>query len=117
MTAGDGRLSMKEAAQNIVDHLADDMPKPGYMWAEAKVSQSENMTQADNPVTSPAHYTGGEIECKDAMRAMMGHEGMMHFWQGCVFKYLWRWRDKGGIRDLEKARQCLDFLIEEAGRG
>jgi hypothetical protein len=29
-----------------------------------------------------------------------------------VMKYLLRWRDKGGLLDLEKARHCLDKLIE-----
>jgi hypothetical protein len=29
-----------------------------------------------------------------------------------VMKYLFRWRDKGGLLDLEKARHYLDKLIE-----
>lgn len=29
-----------------------------------------------------------------------------------VIKYVSRWRNKGGIEDLKKARHCLDVLIE-----
>ena len=29
-----------------------------------------------------------------------------------AIKYLCRWRDKGGIQDLEKARHYIDKLIE-----
>lgn len=32
--------------------------------------------------------------------------------QHTVIKYVTRFRDKGGIRDLEKAKHCIDMLIE-----
>jgi hypothetical protein len=32
--------------------------------------------------------------------------------EGNVIKYVSRWRDKGGVADLEKARHYLDKLIE-----
>jgi hypothetical protein len=34
------------------------------------------------------------------------------FAEGCVIKYVSRWKNKGGLQDLKKARQNLDFLIE-----
>lgn len=34
------------------------------------------------------------------------------FMEGSVIKYVTRWRDKGGIQDLRKARHFLDLLIE-----
>lgn len=34
------------------------------------------------------------------------------FAEGCAFKYLTRWRDKGGIADLEKAKHFIELLIE-----
>ena len=34
------------------------------------------------------------------------------FMEGSVIKYVTRWRDKGGIEDLKKARHFLDMLIE-----
>ena len=34
------------------------------------------------------------------------------FVEGCVVKYVSRWRAKGGVEDLRKARHFLDLLIE-----
>lgn len=34
-----------------------------------------------------------------------------------VVKYVSRWRHKGGIKDLEKAKHYLDLLIEAEARG
>ena len=69
-----------------------------------------------DPVINPAHYAG-KIECKDAMRSMMENgrrfREMEIYWWGCAFKYLWRWPRKNGAEDLEKCKQCIDYLIEE----
>lgn len=32
--------------------------------------------------------------------------------EGNVIKYVTRWRDKGGVRDLEKAKHYIDMLME-----
>lgn len=37
----------------------------------------------------------------------------MNFVEGNVVKYVTRWKDKGGVEDLKKARHYLDMLIEE----
>lgn len=34
------------------------------------------------------------------------------FAEGCIVKYVTRWRDKGGVDDLRKAKQFIDFIIE-----
>lgn len=34
------------------------------------------------------------------------------FFEGNVVKYVTRWRAKGGVEDLQKARHYLDKLIE-----
>lgn len=54
-------------------------------------------------VSHPGHYAGdGAIECMDAMRSMMSGDQyalppQAAYWWGCAFKYLWRWRRKGGV--------------------
>ena len=40
------------------------------------------------------------------------HANGIPFAEGSVIKYVTRWRDKGGIEDLKKARHFLDLLIE-----
>jgi hypothetical protein len=34
------------------------------------------------------------------------------YFEGCVIKYVSRWRKKGGVEDLKKARHFIDLLIE-----
>ena len=34
------------------------------------------------------------------------------FSEGCIIKYVTRWRQKGGVEDLKKARHFLDLMIE-----
>jgi hypothetical protein len=62
-------------------------------------------------VNRPAHYASGDIECIDAIRAQMSKEEYQGYLRGNVVKYMWRWRDKGGVESLRKARWYLDKLI------
>lgn len=32
--------------------------------------------------------------------------------EGAIIKYVSRWREKGGVQDLEKAKHFLDMLIK-----
>jgi hypothetical protein len=47
------------------------------------------------------------------------HKNGIGYFEGCVIKYVSRWRKKNGVEDLEKARHFLDLLIgfEDARRG
>ena len=40
------------------------------------------------------------------------HANNIPFIEGCIIKYAARWRDKGGINDLEKIKHFADLLIE-----
>jgi hypothetical protein len=40
------------------------------------------------------------------------HKNGLGFIEGCVIKYVTRWKDKGGVDDLKKARHFIDMLIE-----
>jgi hypothetical protein len=40
------------------------------------------------------------------------HKNGISYIEGNIIKYVVRWRDKGGIDDLRKARHYLDMLIE-----
>lgn len=86
---------------------------------QAKTLQELAGCLAGDPVEHPDHYAGdGKIECMDAMRSMMSGDQYAlppiaaHWWAE-AFKYIWRWRRKGGVQDLRKCRQCIDYLIDE----
>ena len=57
----------------------------------------------------PSYYTQGGIECFDVIDAFG-----MDFYIGNVLKYISRWKSKGGVEDLKKARVYLDRRIAQA---
>ena len=63
-------------------------------------------------VNQPPHYNQAGIECLDAIRAAT-NEGYEFYLQGNILKYLWRYRYKNGVEDLNKAKFYLERLIEE----
>jgi hypothetical protein len=64
-------------------------------------------------VNSPPHYNQSGIECIDAIKAALGPEGFQKYCQGNVIKYLWRYKKKGGIQDLDKAVWYINRLKSE----
>lgn len=58
------------------------------------------------------HYKGKTVQPWDFIAA-----NGLGFFEGNVVKYVTRWKDKGGVQDLHKARHYLDKLIEVAGDG
>jgi len=76
------------------------------------------MKQSDfvDMVNKPPHYNKAGIECIDAIAAAT-ENGFEYYLQGNIMKYLWRYRYKNGVEDLEKARWYLDKLIGEYDEG
>lgn len=68
----------------------------------------------NDTVNHPSHYTSGGIECIEAIKASMTADGFQGYCKGNIIKYIWRWRNKGGVEDLKKARVYLDWLIGSA---
>jgi hypothetical protein len=64
-------------------------------------------------VNHPAHYTQGDIECIDALKSALGHEGFKSYCRGACIKYLWRTEHKNGLEDLKKCEWYLSRLIKE----
>jgi len=70
------------------------------------------MTHHSDNWDHPAHYNQGDIECIDAIAvACKNLSGMEAFCTGNAIKYLWRWKQKGGTTDLQKAKWYIDKLI------
>ena len=56
---------------------------------------------------------GGDHYKKHAIQPMEYNiKNNIPFAEGEVISYVTRWRDKGGVMDLKKARHVLDMLIE-----
>lgn len=66
-----------------------------------------------DPVKKPAHYTYGRYEAIDVIEELTaGATGPEGFLLGNVLKYLWRYRRKNGLEDLQKAMWYLERLIQ-----
>jgi hypothetical protein len=57
----------------------------------------------------PVHYLADNNN--DVIRFCMDNH--LSFAQGNILKYVVRYKQKGGLEDLQKARQYLDRLISE----
>lgn len=53
------------------------------------------------------HYTSRKIQPIEYI-----HANNLPFIEGSVVKYITRWREKGGKKDLEKIKHFVDLLIE-----
>lgn len=78
-------------------------------------AEQRNGDNADN-VNHPAHYTNGEIECIDAIKAALTPEEFRGYVKGLTIKYVWREQLKGHDEDLAKARWYLSELLESEVR-
>lgn len=68
------------------------------------------MTEPINPLAQQvagSHYKDLKIQPIEYI-----HANGIPFAEGSVIKYVTRWRDKGGIKDLEKAKHFIELLIE-----
>ena len=109
----------------IEDDLGDylDIPKSDSIYDDSlydyevfdKYPLSDNISYwkptPDN-VTSPSHYTNGNIETIDYLKDTLSKEQYEGFCRGNVLKYLSRYPHKNGVEDLNKAKTYLEWLIE-----
>lgn len=62
---------------------------------------------------NPEHYKKGGIECIEAIKASMTDLEFQGYLKGNVLKYMWRFRHKKGVEDLQKAEWYNKRLIDE----
>jgi hypothetical protein len=60
-----------------------------------------------NTQISGSHYKDMKIQVVEFCYA-----NNIPFLEGAVIKYVCRWKKKGGVDDLKKARHFIDILIE-----
>jgi hypothetical protein len=80
------------------------------MKAKQAREQSDHKQTMDM-VNHPPHYNKAGIETIDAIMAATDG-GSEYYLQGNILKYVWRYRYKNGVEDLEKALWYLNKLIE-----
>tara|TARA_S200002703_G_C3750360_1_gene230847 strand:- start:438 stop:713 length:276 start_codon:yes stop_codon:yes gene_type:complete len=64
-------------------------------------------------VINPNHYQRDGMECIDAIEAAVQNlSGAEAYATGSAIKYLWRWKEKGGIDDLNKAKWFIQKMVD-----
>lgn len=65
-------------------------------------------------VNHPDHYEKFcSLECIEVMEIAFGTEAVIDFCKCNAFKYLWRYQNKNGVEDLEKAMWYCDKGMEK----
>lgn len=58
---------------------------------------------------NPDHYKNQtSLECIEAMEIIFGRDAVIDFCRCNAWKYIWRWKNKNGTEDLEKAKWYLE---------
>ena len=81
----------------------------------ATYRRPQQVNEKKDMVHHPDHYQSSSgLEVKEVMKAftenLVGYEAV---YTSNVIKYICRWKKKDGLKDLKKAREYIDFLIEE----
>jgi hypothetical protein len=80
-------------------------------WCKENATVHVSVTTANDRQVAGDHYKSKAIQPWDYIAS-----NNIGYLEGNVIKYVSRWRDKGGVADLEKARHYLDKLIELQGK-
>ena len=78
-----------------------------HMLETSRRNKGANGTSALDVQVAGNHYKNLKIQ-----PVVYIHTNKIPFIEGCIIKYASRWRDKGGIKDLEKIKHFVDLLIE-----
>jgi hypothetical protein len=106
----------------LPDYLADaaGTPRPtlnNTFWPAAKAPLIERHPKAEVAGSGPlATQVGGDHYRALAIQPVQYiHANKIPFIEGNIIKYVTRWRSKGGVADLNKAKHFIELLIELEG--
>jgi hypothetical protein len=83
----------------LFPHLFHPVPDTKQTMSEQKLSNDEQI--------GGKHYKKCAVQPWDYVIA-----NDLDYFQGSIIKYVTRWKDKGGVEDLKKAKHFLDKYIE-----
>ena len=81
---------------------------------EEFMAKLEDKTTADL-VNHPPHYNKTNRECIDIIEDSLTKEEFMGYLKGTIIKYTYRYPDKNGQEDLEKAVWFINKLRDQEG--
>lgn len=79
-------------------------------WEKVDSKMDKDIPVTDS-VHHPNHYTSGDVECIDAIRASMTPDQFAGYCKGNCIKYIWRFEHKNQTEDIQKAQVYLTWLL------
>jgi hypothetical protein len=107
-----GPITSKPSWAGDVSEPLDDVPTQDEVYRavtrlQAQATANAMLASAFEKQEGGSHYLKMKIQPVEYI-----HKNGIGFVEGAVVKYVSRWRAKGGVADLKKARHMLDLLIE-----
>lgn len=104
-----GGSGVKECGLNGYSLACETCHGEGIL--EEKTMDLENLTGEVNEAmnvkvdpVNPNHYKNStSLECIEAMEIIFGKAAVLDFCACNAWKYIWRWKNKNGAEDLDKA--------------
>lgn len=93
-----------------------------YEDFQAAVSQlaarlNESAENGAKPLPFTRQVGGGHYKDMCIQPVEFIHKNGIGYVEGCIIKYVCRWRQKNGVEDLRKARHYIDLLVAMAEEG
>ena len=77
------------------------------------LTKEELMRALEKDNINPDHYKSStSLECIEAMELVFGTRAVIDFCMCNAWKYIWRWKHKNGVEDLEKAKWYIEKATE-----
>jgi hypothetical protein len=104
-----------DGVNGVIDEI--QLAQMKQLDAHVAMERAHQHAMQNQPSQQDLHawdkQVGGDHYKKMAIQPMeYGMKNHLDPLQFTIVKYVSRFRDKGGIKDLEKARHCIDMLIE-----
>lgn len=71
-----------------------------------------NTVVTATPSALDTQIGGGHYKAKGIQPVQYIHANALNFFEGNIVKYITRWRDKGGVEDLDKVVHYAQMLKE-----
>jgi hypothetical protein len=88
-------------------HLKQDDEQENSCWYKYRFEKLPEETTAKDTQVGGSHYT--KLAIQPYYYTLSNNLGGL---EHTIIKYVTRWKDKGGLEDLKKAKHTLEFLIE-----
>jgi hypothetical protein len=97
----------------VKGYIGDDILTIGNgSWDNIHPDNIQIDLDLEEKVNHPSHYTQGSVECIEALEAATSNlTGIDAVCTANAIKYMWRWKQKGGLQDLKKAKWYIERLI------